>query len=224
MTDSAPNTDEPSGRTPTHGIPPRQQPYELAFELGFEALLSGRPPDERLQALGAARYGDVIRLPALHRYLLVDMDAHQVSVEEDGRAKCAWAILALHHLCAEDVSSDAREVSLAHFADCRGYLDVFAKRIVARFVATAGRSEQQFVESSERLRAARLPGPAVGYRFDVFPRVPIAIVRYEGDEELRPGASVIYRADAAHLLPAEDRIVATELLLDTLCGKSMEEP
>ena len=231
MTYLNPNSREPFGK-PSQGaaetaqtcrIPPRQQPCERAFELGFESLLSHEPSAEKLEALGASRQQAVIRLPALHHHLLVDLDAREVNVEHGGRARRAWAILAVHHLCAADVSSDAREVSLGHFADSRGYLDVFAKRIIQRFLGTAGRSAQRFAECSEKLDATRMPGPGVFYRFDVFPRVPIVIVRYEGDDELGPGASVIYRADAEHLLPAEDRVVVAELLLDALSGKSIEE-
>jgi len=68
-----------------------------------------------------------------------------------------------------------------------------------------------------------IPGGMTGYRFEVFPRVPITIVRYEGDDELGPGAGVIYRMDAEHLLPAEDRVVIAELLLDVLSGRSIEQ-
>lgn len=60
-------------------------------------------------------------------------------------------------------------------------------------------------------------------RFAVFPRVPIAFFRFEGDTELAAGASVVYQADAEFLLPAEDRVVAAELLLDALAGKPLAE-
>jgi len=231
VTEANPNSQEPfgepaagaTGTSQAHPIPPRQQPYERAFELGFESLLSREPSAGHLEALGASRRGGVIRLPALHRQLLVDTNAREVNVEHAGRARRAWAILAIHYLCAQDVSSDAREVSLGHFADSRGYLDVFAKRIIKRFLGTVGRTAQQFEERSHELGATRVPSTGVCYRFDVFPRVPIMIVRYEGDDELGPGANVIYRADAEHLLPAEDRVVIAELLLDTLSGKPIEE-
>lgn len=230
MVDLNPNSEEPLSKPPTDAgagqtcrIPPRQQPYEQAFELGFDSLMSLSPSDEQLGALGAVRRGSVIRIPALHHHLLIDQEAREVSVEDAGRARRAWAILALHYLCADDVSLDPREVSLGHFADCRGYLDVFANRIIRRFLGTAGRDPQLFAERAEQIGGARLERPGLAYRFDVFPRVPIVIVRYEGDDELGAGASVIYRADAEHLLPAEDRIVAAELLLDALSGKSLEE-
>lgn len=78
------------------------------------------------------------------------------------------------------------------------------------------------------MRAEPAPAPAVGaaavgYTFQVFPRLPLAILRHEGDEEIGPGASVLYRADAEGILPAEDRVVAAELVLDALAGKPIEE-
>ena len=214
-----------SGELGGHGscIPPPQQPYALALGIGFDVLLSRELSSEKLEALGVQRIGDVIRVPALNRILLVDIENRMVCIEDAGCARAAWALLAVHYLCAEDVSLDQREVSLAHFPECRGYLAVFNKRIIRRFLATSGHTAQQFERSSEQLHAERLFGPNLAFRFPVLPRVPITIARYEGDEELEPGANVIYRADAERLLPAEDCIVAAELVLDSLLGKPMED-
>ncbi|MCX8052569.1 MAG: DUF3786 domain-containing protein [Armatimonadetes bacterium] len=204
-------------------IPPPQRPYEQAFELGFEALALRAPTDAHLIALGAERSGNVIKLPVLHRQLLIDQDTREVSVEGGGKARLGWAILALHYLCASDLSDDPREFALGHFTDCRSYVSVFNNRIVRRFLATAGKDAKLFAERAEQIGGVLLERPGMAYSFSVLPRVPIVIVRYEGDYELGPGASVIFRADAEHLLPAEDRIVAAELLLDSLSGKSIDE-
>lgn len=195
----------------------------LALGIGFDALLSRELTAEKLEALGVQRIGDVIRVSALNRDLLVDLENRTVCVEDAGCARASWALLAVHYLCAEDVSLDLREVSLAHFPKCRGYLAAFNKRIIRRFLATSGRTAQQFERSSEHLQAQRLFGPNLAFAFPVLPRVSITIARYEGDEELEPGANVIYRADAGRLLPAEDCIVAAELALDSLLGKPMED-
>lgn len=226
MEDSVnPDAGVEAGELGRHGscVPPRQQPYVLALRIGFDALLSRELSPEKLEALGVQRIGDVIHVPALNRGLLVDLENRMVRVEDAGRARASWALLAVHYLCAEDVSSDLREVSLAHFPECRGYLAVFNNRIIRRFLATSGRTAEQFERSSEQLQAERLFGPNLAFRFPVLPRVPITITRYEGDEELEPGANVIYRADAGRLLPAEDCIVAAELVLDSLLGKPMED-
>lgn len=216
----------PEGRAERDGgmrAPPRQRPYHQALQLGFEVLCSRPASPEKLAALGAAITAGAIRLPALKGCLCVDLERRRVSVDGAGPARSAWAVLALHYLCADNLAPDPREVSFGGFQDGRGYLGVFGRRITARFLATSGRSAQEFARRGEQFSGAMVPGSGVGYRFEVFPRVPITIVRYEGDDEIGAGASVIYRADAARLLPAEDRVVAAELLLDHLSGKPMHE-
>ena len=205
-------------------IPPRQNPYEHALQVGFDTLLALPLSEDRLRSLGASLDSHTICVPALNRKLLVDLATRDVSVEGYGRARRAWAVLCVHYLCAADVSPDTREVAFGHFSDCRSYLDVFRKRIVERFLATTGRTAEQFAELSERLGGKRLPGPGLRYGFDALPRVPIIIVRHDGDDELGPDANVIYRTDVERLLPPEDRVVAAELLLNALAGKTIEEP
>ena len=214
------NAGDGGGRTCP--IPPRQRPYKRAYELGFDELLAREPSDETLSALGVVREQRIIRVPALGRQLLVDLDKRQIT-SSGGVARIGWAVLVLHYLLADDTSLDTREVSFGNFPECRGYLDVFRKRIIGRFLHTVGRTSEQFEQASEQLNAARVSGPGTAYRFDVLPRVPITIIRHDGDEELGPDANVTYREDAARLLPTEDCVVVAELLLDTLSGVPIHE-
>ncbi|MEI7435832.1 MAG: DUF3786 domain-containing protein [bacterium] len=212
-----------AGSTHALAAPLRQRPYDQALQLGFD-VLSARPPSrEKLGLLGVAATAGVIRLPVLNRCLFIDLEQRRVLVDKDGPARSAWAVLAVHYLCAENLAPDSHAVSFSYFQDCRSYLSVFGKRITARFLATSGRTSALFTQIAEQCAGAKVPGSGTGYSFEIFPRLPITIVRHEGDDEICPGASVIYRADAEHLLPAEDRVVAAELLLDYLSGKSMYE-
>ena len=204
-------------------IPPRQEPLEQAFVLAFDALFSKQPSSEKLKTLGADLRQGMIRLPVFGQELTVNLANREVLVGNKGRAKCKVALLVLHYLCADNTDLDAREVSLNHFADCRTYYSVFEKRIISRFLATIGRTREQFEQSSEHLYGIRTTGVGAAYRFDILPRVPIIVVRYDEDDEFGPSANIIYRADAGYLLPAEDRIVAAELLLDAMSGKPLEE-
>jgi len=202
---------------------PQQRPYDQALQQGLDTLRSRLPSPERLQSLGAILAGNTIRLPALDRILSIDLEQSRVLVDDSVRARPVWAILAVHYLCAENVTPDASEVSFSYFQDCRSYLSVFGKRITARFLATSGRSSQEFLRLGEQFTGTRIPSEGIGFCFNVLPRVPITLIRYEGDDEIPAGASIIYRADAERLLPAEDRVVAAEVLLDILSGKSMTE-
>ena len=228
MADSSTLTLPPGGtvRSEAGGfaLPPPQRPYDRALQAGFDALRAAPPTPDKLAALGASLVSaSVIRLPALGCGLEIDLGRRTVGVEQAGPARPVWAVLAVHYLIAADVAPDSREVSFSCFPDCQSYLSVFGKRIVGRFLATTGRSTPSFEQAAAQVAGTRLPGPGIRYRFEVMPRVPVVIVRYEGDSEIAPGAGVLYRADAERLLPAEDRVVAAELLLDALGGKPMTE-
>ena len=203
--------------------PPRQRPYDEALRLGFDALRNDPPSSDRLALLGATQSEGTLRLPVLNREVLVNLDDRLVLLDDASTARCTGAVLTVHYLCATELEPDPRPVSFSYFQDCRSYLSVFGKRITARFLATSGRSDEQFAQLAEQFGGTREPCSGVGYHFDVFPRVPITLIRYEGDDEISPGASIVYRADAERLLPAEDRVVAAELLLDSFAGKPMSE-
>lgn len=205
-------------------VPPPQRPYELALAAGLERLCARRWSAACLEGLGACLAGQQLAVTALGRRVIVDLERKTVGVDGSGVARAAWAVLITHYLCAEDWAVDMRDVAFAEFHDGSSYRSVFAKRITGRFLGTTGRTAEQFARAAETEGGLPVPGGGQGYRFFVLPRVPVTLIRYEGDDELRPGASVVYRADAGHLLSAEDRVVAAEVLLDTLAGKPMTEP
>jgi len=202
---------------------PLQRPYDQALQRGMDILRSRTPSPERLQSLGATMTANTILLPALNRTIKIDLEQRVVTVDGTDRARPVWAVLAVHYMCAENLAPDLQEVSFSYFQDCRSYLSVFGKRITARFLATVGRSNLEFERLAEQCAGTRVTHSGTAYCFDVLPRVPITIIRYEGDDEIPAGASILYRADAERLLPAEDRVVAAELLLDILSGKPMTE-
>lgn len=201
--------------------PPQQRPYEVAIRTAFRTVLEREWTTDRLFRLGVSLLARTICLSALDQRLLIHLDRQEVQVEGAGPARHDWTLLALHYLSATDLTEDDREVTLSHFADARGYLAVYDKRIIGRFLATVGATEERFRERAERLHAIAVPWSGTCFRFMIFPRVPLTVIRYEGDEEYPPGANFVYRADAEHLLPAEDRIVVAEALINTLSGASM---
>lgn len=190
--------------------------------MSFDRLLARSPDEDQLAVLGAECNGGRIRVPSFGKQLLIDPDVRNVVVEGGGEAQDFWALLTLHYLVPAGLDFDAREVSLRHFPDCLGYLPAFEQQVLARFLATVGRSADTFIAASERAGGIRQPGSGVRFEFSVLPRVPLVIVRHDGDDEFDAAANVLYRADARHLLAAEDRIVAAELVFAMLTGNSLE--
>ena len=199
------------------------QHYAQAMALGFDQVQGDLPSAEQAASLGITVDGQRLRVPALDRELIVDCDTRTITLTDGRPATEAWGILVLHYVQARNLQVDATPSSFAEFPDCQFYVSVFGGRIVNRFLYTIGRTAESFIEKGQALGATRLPGPDLSFRFAVFPTLPITITRFEGDDELPPGANVIYQADAVQVLPAEDRVVAAEQLLNVLAGKPMAE-
>jgi len=58
-----------------------------------------------------------------------------------------------------------------------------------------------------------------GYRFQVFLKAPIRVVRCAGDGELPAEATILYRDDILAILPLDDVILPSEGLVIRLQGK-----
>jgi hypothetical protein len=204
----------------------KQTNYQVAADHGFEA--ARWQTAETLADLGA-KVGpdDVCRLPVLNAVFEIDFTERTVTFIQsgpegtiEGAVGKRWEILALHYLCARmPAGGPAGLASFADFPDARGYQSVYEGRVVRRLCATAGRNLESFIAAAERIGGRVAPFGDVGYQFDVFPKAPVIVPWYAGDEDFPPNVSFVYPSNIFQLLPAEDVVVLSECLVSRLQGK-----
>ncbi len=51
------------------------------------------------------------------------------------------------------------------------------------------------------------------FRFDVLPRVPLRVIWHAADEDFPPNAVFLFQTNVVHLLPPEDIVVLSELVV-----------
>jgi len=196
-----------------------QTNYQLAFEQGLDQVR--RQESATLDMLGAkpvaaARYD----LAVLETGLSIDLDQGSVRLRGGGEVRIAWQILALHYLGASPPWPEAtRWFSFADFAEARGYNAVHRGRVLERLCATVGRDRETFCDAAQRLGAERVGWGDAGFRFQVFPRLAVAIAWYCGDGELPPSASFLYPDNVLSFFPVEDMVVLSERVIGRLQGK-----
>ncbi|MCX7015107.1 MAG: DUF3786 domain-containing protein [Candidatus Sumerlaeota bacterium] len=198
--------------------PEKQTNYQQAYERAFHAVR--RRSRDDLIALGAREVGTVrYELPVLDQVFLIDVGAGTVALSDGlGRAASAplrieWQILALRYLSAPAPRMDfGKWVSFAELPGAKVYDPVYRGRVLGRLVATAGRDRETFVEACQRLGAERFEGGDEGFRFQVFPRLPVAILWFAGDDELKPGVSFPYPDNILSFFSVEDVVVLSESL------------
>jgi len=197
--------------------------YEIALHKAFDEV-RGRDKDSLL-ALGASGAGGgAVELPVLNGRFLVDIAGRRVSRDDGAPVEIGWQILALHYLLAAPPSRESGGwTGYSEILEVRGYLGVYEKRVIERLCATAGRDRETFVRASLAVGGERAEWGDEGFRYRVFPLLPVIIAWYAGDDELPPGASFLYPDNVLSILCAEDMVALAESLVGRLKYESSKE-
>jgi len=200
---------------------PHQDHYEVARE-AFVRGLRERLSSGRLERLGAAMGAEgALELPALCWWFRIIPEPFSMVLLPAGEeVKIVWQILALDYLSAEPPGPPSRFLSLADFAQTRGYLSAFEGRVSARLARGVGRDREEFARAAQR--CGGIPGgrEPLSYMFRFFPRFELQVLRHEGDEDFEASCSVLFPDNSLHVLSAESMIVAAETLVSSLHGKT----
>jgi len=169
-------------------------------------------------SLGAVDAGDGnLELPVFNGKFGINLAEGRINMTDGSDVSVAWKIIAVHYLqAALPVPGQKGWTSYSELPEVRGYLGVYQKRVVDRLCATAGRDRETFELASEALGGVREKWGDVGFRFQVFPLLPVGIAWYAGDDELPPGASFMYPDNIASILCTEDMVVLAESVVGRL--------
>ena len=198
--------------------PPRQDNYEIAKRLGFEALRG--QCDEQLLWLGAERSGDAWRLAVLGDWLEVDMSRARVTTSAGREVSAAWGILALHYLAvASRPERCAPDTTFAELPASRAYAGVYDQRVIGRLCRTAGRDAETLSAEAQALGGRAAEGGDLAFDFDEFPRVPLRLVWHAPDDEFPPSATLLLPRNIESFFCTEDIVVLSESLVSRLGGR-----
>lgn len=122
-------------------------------------------------------------------------------------------VLILHYLVhASGTPLSGRWISFRELPGGSLYMDAFRRRALLPLIRTFGSSAQKLLE------AAAAYGGETGEWGDAsvilrpFPRVPVGIAIWEGDDETPANASILFDSSAPDYLPTEDYAVLAGLL------------
>jgi len=108
---------------------------------------------------------------------------------------------------------------LATFREFEGgdiYYSVFKSRAIDLIVKAFGTAPEVLKHVGEMLGAEPVKTGNVGFRVHFFPKLPIVVVLWLGDEEVPPSANILFDANAGKILPTEDLSIAAETLVHSL--------
>ena len=114
-------------------------------------------------------------------------------------------ILILHYLMAPDIPElSGKWVSYREIPGASFYFSVFVKRAVDPLKTVFGRNIARLAAAAETLNGKAIASGDAGFEFLLFPKVPVRLIVWEGDEEFTPEANIVFDATVGRIFSPED--------------------
>jgi len=213
----------------SEGLPmPTQEDFLMALAIAQEETRRKDPArqSERSGALwspagtGPGEAG-IAELPFLATRYIIRSPGAEVSYREEGdKAPALWEkILVLHYFTHADGSPlSGKWISVKEIPDSRLYLPNFEKRVVVPLLGRFGNDPEAIRNPARELGGRKAEGADVAVTVPVFPRVPVTVLFWKGDEEFPPRIQVLFDETVVHYLPTEDIILSSQMLSFRLIG------
>ena len=186
----------------------RVDDYANAFKIAAEEL-KNKNPEETARSSGA------VSDPATNR-LKMDYIGRPIAVVL-GEIRVAYLdgadgiplteqVLNLHYLNKSDGTPLSGEfITFREIPSGEFYFSAFVKRAEAPMLKTFGMNPGRLLETAPLLGGAPLEGTGdAAARFWAFPRVPISLVVWGGDDEFEPSGKILFDRSISHYLSTED--------------------
>ncbi|MDD1770727.1 MAG: DUF3786 domain-containing protein [Methanomassiliicoccales archaeon] len=154
--------------------------------------------------------GDRLVLPHFSSQILVSFKGR--TMEEDGKqVRRHLQILVLHYLngCA-DAEVGGQDVSFAMLPAGSVYASAFDHRVLRRISAEFGEKPELLLRAGAKLGGVPLRLGNGSVKLMPFPKMPVKVIVWSGDDEIPANASFLFDVNAADILPAEDLSVLAE--------------
>ena len=132
-------------------------------------------------------------------------EGETVFIPTGRQAHVSVAIVLMHYLLTADGTPPADSWSaFRDLPDGLFYAQAFAAHAETPLATRFGNDLAAFDRAAEALRGFRLDLADRSYRFQALPRLAVAVLLWEGDDEFARRASILFDAQAGHYLPTED--------------------
>ncbi len=196
---------------------PKQNTYEEARALAWEALSGRAPADVAANALAGLDGAGRIEVPFLADIFLVDTAARKVLFENGSEVYPFLSVLILHYLVGAGEGSISGEwISFREFEGGDAYFGSFTDRSLVPLKNAFENHSDLLAPAAEPLGGEPIEFGDVGMRVPVFPRLPLAVVLWRGDEEFPPEVNILFDKTANSILRTEDLAICGALTVSKL--------
>lgn len=140
--------------------------------------------------------------------------------EADREIPIQEQVLILHYMWAPGGALSGDWVAYREIPGASFYFSAFVKRAVDPLKKAFGADVSRLKEVAERLDGTAIDAGDAGYEFRVFPKVPLQLILWEGDDEFPPEANILFDDSVGSMLSPEDIAWLAGMLVYRLMGLS----
>ena len=127
-------------------------------------------------------------------------------------------VLILHYLMASAAALSGNWVAYREIPGATFYFSAFVKRAIDPLKKMFGLDASLLDKPAKILGGNAIDAGDVGYEFRLFPKVPIQLILWEGDEEFPAEANILFDESVGRLLSPEDIAWLSGMLVYRLMG------
>lgn len=206
---------------------PRIDDYKKALEIGKEEISKKNPLHlcrvSGGQFIEKANEPNSIQIKFLNRMVTISWPDLIFTRDSDKEITIKEKILILHYLNnakKEDLTGEL--IAYQEIPSARFYLSAFNARSRDPFIAAFGDTPDKLPVVAQELFAAQIASMGdVSVTIQAFPKVPITLIIWRGDEEFPPNGTILFDSSIKdNLLSAEDISELVSMIVYPLIAKA----
>lgn len=140
-----------------------------------------------------------------------------VTADDGGEVPLEIKVCLLHYLThAGEARVQGKYISFKELPSGSIYVTPFTNRAIRPLVGIFGNNPQKLIEVGEKLGGKKVEVGDYAVTIPVFPKVPITLVLWEGDDEFPSSGNVLFDASAPEHLETEDYALLPGLVIFTM--------
>jgi len=190
--------------------------FDLSYGLACEQLAKIGDVRQQCARSGAQYVGpNEIAIDYLNQSYHIVIPDCKISLEGSGEeVPLKDRILILHYFTeAKGTPAAGKLIAYKQLLGGVSYFCAFSQRAIAPLVKNFGKSPELLVKGVAKLGGHRADLGDVSVTVSAFPRVPVTLVLWRGDEEVPPNGNVLFDANIPDYLSTEDVTVLCETII-----------
>ncbi len=186
---------------------PRIDDYLQAKQIAVDSLRQTQIDELRQRAGFEPGDSNSIMVPFLDRKYKIESPSFTFTdtENESKEVPIQEQVLILHYLKAPAFPQPTGQwVSYREIPGATFYYSAFLGRAVNPLKKVFGQNIQGFEKAAQKLQGKRISTGDSSFEFYLFPKVPIRITIWEGDEDFSAEANIVFDETVGQILSAED--------------------